>query len=62
MITLLRGINGVLRVKERIRMSKSKKAKKEGLEKHRQMLREKKMKLKARRQVSLPQKHNKGKK
>ena len=43
-------------------MSKGKKAKKEGLEKHRQMLREKKMKLKARKQVSLPQKHKKGKK
>ena len=43
-------------------MTKTKKAKKEGLEKHRQMLREKKMKLKARKQVSLPQKHNKGKK
>lgn len=43
-------------------MPKTKKAKKEGLEKHRQMLREKKMKLKARKQVSLPQKHNKGKK
>lgn len=43
-------------------MSKSKKAKKEGLEKHRQMLREKKLKLKERRQVSLPKKHVKGKK
>jgi hypothetical protein len=42
-------------------MSKSKKAKKEGLEKHRQMLRDKKMKIKARKQVSLPQKHVKGK-
>jgi hypothetical protein len=42
-------------------MSKSKKAKKEGLEKHRQMLREKKMKRKARKQVSLPQKHLRGK-
>jgi len=42
-------------------MSKSKKAKKEGLEKHRQMLRDKKMKLKARKQVSLPSKHVKGK-
>jgi len=38
-------------------MSKSKKAKREGLEKHRQMLREKKMKLKERKQTSLPQKH-----
>ena len=43
-------------------MSKSKKAKKEGLEKHRKMLREKKLKLKERRQVSLPKKHVKGKK
>jgi len=38
-------------------MSKGKKAKKEGLEKHRQMLRDKKIKTKARKQVSLPQKH-----
>ena len=38
-------------------MSKSKKAKREGLEKHRQMLREKKLKLKAKKQVSLPKKH-----
>jgi hypothetical protein len=43
-------------------MSKSKKAKKEGLEKHRKMLREKKLKLKERKQVSLPKKHVKGKK
>ena len=43
-------------------MSKSKKAKKEGLEKHRQMLREKKMKLKERKKVTLPKKHLKGKK
>ena len=43
-------------------MSKSKKAKREGLEKHRQMLREKKMKLKERKKVALPQKHLKGKK
>jgi hypothetical protein len=43
-------------------MSKSKKAKKEGLEKHRKMLREKKLKLKERRQVSLPKTHVKGKK
>jgi len=43
-------------------MSKSKKAKREGLEKHRQMLREKKMKLKERKKVSLPTKHLKGKK
>jgi hypothetical protein len=42
-------------------MSKSKKAKREGLEKHRQMLREKKMKLKERKNVSLPTKHLKGK-
>jgi hypothetical protein len=44
------------------RMAKSKKSKKEGLEKHRQMQREKKLKLKERRKVSLPQKHLKGKK
>lgn len=43
-------------------MSKSKKAKREGLEKHRQMLREKKMKLKERRKVSLPAKHLRAKK
>jgi len=43
-------------------MSKGKKAKREGLERHRQMLREKKLKLKARKQISLPQKHLKGKK
>jgi hypothetical protein len=43
-------------------MSKSKKAKREGLEKHRQMLRDKKLKLKERKQVSLPKKHSKGKK
>lgn len=43
-------------------MSKSKKAKREGLEKHKQMLREKKLKTKERKQVSLPQKHRKGKK
>ena len=43
-------------------MPKSKKAKKEGLEKHKQILRDKKMKLKERRQVSLPKKHEKGKK
>jgi hypothetical protein len=43
-------------------MSKSKKAKREGLEKHRKMLREKKMKLKERKQVALPKKHGKGKK
>jgi hypothetical protein len=42
-------------------MSKNKKAKREGLEKHRQMLRDKKLKLKARKQVSLPQKHLRGK-
>jgi len=52
----------VLSVSGRIKMSKSKKAKKEGLERHRQMLREKKMKLKERKKVSLPQKHLKGKK
>jgi hypothetical protein len=43
-------------------MSKSKKAKREGLEKHRQMLREKKLKTKERKQVSLPKKHVKGRK
>jgi len=43
-------------------MSKSKKAKREGLEKHRQMLREKRMKLKERKMVSLPAKHLRGKK
>ncbi len=42
-------------------MSKSKKAKIEGLEKHRQMRREKKLKLKERKQVSLPRKHLRGK-
>jgi hypothetical protein len=42
-------------------MSKSKKAKREGLEKHRQVLREKKIKLKERKKVSLPAKHLKGK-
>ena len=43
-------------------MPKSKKDKKEGLEKHKQMLRDKKLKLKERKQVSLPSKHSKGKK
>lgn len=43
-------------------MPKSKKSKKEGLERHKQMLREKKLKLKERKQTSLPQKHRKGKK
>jgi len=43
-------------------MSRSKKAKREGLERHRQMLREKKLKFKQRKTVSLPQKHLKGKK
>ena len=43
-------------------MPRSKKSKKEGLEKHRQILREKKLKLKERKKVSLPQKHLKGKK
>ncbi len=42
-------------------MSKSKKSKREGLEKHRQMVRDKKLKLKERKQVSLPSKHSKGK-
>ena len=40
-------------------MSKSKKAKREGLEKHRQQQREKKQKAKARKNVSLPAKHRK---
>jgi hypothetical protein len=52
----------VPRTSGRQKMAKSKKSKKEGLEKHRQMQREKKLKLKERRQVSLPQKHLKGKK
>ncbi|UCF45230.1 MAG: hypothetical protein JSW44_00930 [Candidatus Bathyarchaeota archaeon] len=43
-------------------MPKSKKSKREGLERHRQMLREKKMKLKQRKKASLPQRHLKGKK
>jgi len=58
---LFRDGNGAYCLREK-EMPKTKKAKKEGLEKHRQMLREKKMKLKARKQVSLPQKHVKGKK
>ena len=41
---------------------KSKKKKAEGLEKHRQQLREKKMKRKARKNIQLPKKHRKGKK
>jgi len=44
-----------------MKMSKSKKAKREGLEKHRQMLREKKLKIKARKHTSLPMKHVKSK-
>jgi hypothetical protein len=40
-------------------MSKSKKAKREGLEKHRQQQREKKLKAKARKNVSLPAKFRK---
>jgi hypothetical protein len=43
-------------------MPKSKKSKKEGLERHKQMLREKKLKLKERKKVALPQKHRKGRK
>jgi len=43
-------------------MPKSKKAKKEGLERHRQMLREKKMKTKERKKATLPKKLTKGKK
>jgi len=54
---LLRKVSDALRVQERTKMSKSKKARREGLERHRQMLREKKLKLKERKQVSLPQKH-----
>ncbi len=40
-------------------MTKAKKAKREGLEKHRQQQREKKMKAKARKKVSLPAKFRK---
>jgi hypothetical protein len=40
-------------------MNKSKKAKREGLEKHRLQQREKKMKTKARKKVSLPAKFRK---
>lgn len=40
-------------------MAKSKKAKREGLEKHRQQQREKKLKAKARKNVSLPAKFRK---
>lgn len=44
-------------------MSKrSKKKKAEGLERHRQLLRERKMKRKQRKKVELPKKHRKGKK
>jgi len=42
-------------------MPKSKKEKVEGLEKHRQLQREKEMKRKQRKQVSLPTKHTKKK-
>lgn len=62
MVTFFREVNSALAFQEESIMSKSKKAKKEGLERHRQMLREKKMKLKQRKQVSLPKKHLKGKK
>ncbi len=61
-VIFLREVSGMLRVQERIKMSKSKKSKREGLERHRQLVREKKLKLKERRKVSLPQKHLKGKK
>ena len=40
-------------------MTKTKQAKKEGLEKHRQQQREKKRKAKERKKVSLPAKHRK---
>jgi len=43
-------------------MSKSKKAKAAGLEKHRQLQRAKKIKRKQRKQVELPKKHSKEKK
>ncbi len=43
-------------------MPKTKKAKKEGLERHRQLQREKKMKVKERKRTTLPKKHNKGRK
>ena len=43
-------------------MPKTKKAKKEGLERHKQLQREKKMKLKERKRTALPKKHNKGRK
>jgi hypothetical protein len=43
-------------------MPKSKKAKAEGLEKHKQLQRAKEMKRKQRKQVVLPTKHTKGKK
>jgi hypothetical protein len=42
-------------------MKKSKKAKREGLEKHKQMLREKKMKRKERKKIALPKKRTKNK-
>jgi hypothetical protein len=42
-------------------MPKSKKDKAEGLEKHKQLQREKEMKKKQKRQVSLPTKHTKKK-
>jgi hypothetical protein len=41
---------------------KSKKKKAEGLEKHRQLIREKKMKRKQKKNIELPAKHRKGKK
>ena len=40
-------------------MTKTKKAKREGLEKHKQQQREKKRKTKERKKVSLPAKHKK---
>ena len=46
-------------IKESQKMGKTKKAKKDGLIKHRQQQREKKMKAKARKKVSLPAKFRK---
>ena len=43
-------------------MPKTKKVKKEGLERHKQLQREKKMKVKERKQTALPKKHTKGRK
>jgi len=43
-------------------MPKTRKARKEGLERHKQLQREKKIKLKERKKTALPRKHNKGNK